>query len=83
MNDTSLAVAAIDAARHRQMTPLQRLEAAASLFETGRAIVESSLPDHLTRTERRLQLARRLYGDELPDAALAAFAAFDPSAPRR
>jgi hypothetical protein len=47
---------------------------ASSMFETARAIIESSLPLTLTRQERRLMFARRLYAGELPDAALLAFA---------
>ena len=76
MNDTSATVAALVAIRHRAMDPVDRLQVAASLFETGRAIVESSLPTDLSRTERRLRLARRLYGGELPERALLAFATF-------
>ena len=40
----------------------------------ARAIVESSLPRNLSRRERRLAYAKRMYGDELPEAALVAFA---------
>jgi len=47
---------------------------ASSMFETARAIIESSLPLDLTRRERRLAFAKRLYAGELPDAALLAFA---------
>lgn len=47
---------------------------ASSMFDTARAIVESSLPPNLSRRERRLAYARRMYGDELPEAALIAFA---------
>jgi hypothetical protein len=56
------------------MTPEERLRIASDIFETARAIVESSLPPHLTRFERRLALIRRIYGDELPAAAQEAFA---------
>jgi hypothetical protein len=44
------------------------------MFETTRAIIESSLPLTLTRREHRLAFARRLCAGELPDAALVAFA---------
>jgi hypothetical protein len=50
------------------------LEQASSMFDTARAIVESSLSPNLGRRERRLAYARRMYGDELPEAALIAFA---------
>jgi hypothetical protein len=74
MNDTSSKVAAMVAERHRQMTSDERMSIASAMFDTARAIVESSLPATLTRRERRLALARRLYGLELPEAALMAFA---------
>jgi len=50
--------------------------AASSLFETARKIVESSLPRGLTLDQRRLAVARRLYQNELPEAALVAHAKF-------
>jgi hypothetical protein len=62
------------AERYKLMTPGQRMRIASSMFETARAIVESSLPPTLTRRERRLAFARRFYAGELPDAALLAFA---------
>jgi len=74
MNDTSPKVAAMVAERHQRMTPEQRMQAASAMFDTARIIVESSLPATLSRKERRLALARRLYGNELPEAALIAFA---------
>jgi hypothetical protein len=74
MNDTSPKIAAMVAERHRRLTPDERIRIASSMFETARAIVESSLPANLSRRERRLAYARRMYGDELPEAALIAFA---------
>jgi hypothetical protein len=74
MNDTSPEVAAMVAEHHRQMTPEERVRIASSMFDTARAIVESSLPANLSRRERRLAYARRMYGNELPEAALIAFA---------
>ena len=74
MNDTSPKVAALVAARYRQMTPDERVNIASFMFDTARAIVESSLPATLGRRERRLALAERMYGAELPRAALIAFA---------
>jgi len=76
MSDTSAAMAKIIADRHRAMTPAERCAAASSMFETARAIVESSLPSGLTAEERRLAVARRFYGDELPEAALLAHARY-------
>jgi hypothetical protein len=80
MSDTSAAAAKTVAYRHRQMTATERWLAASSLFETARAIVESSLPGNLTLAQRRLAVARRLYGTELPEAALIAHANYVSSA---
>jgi hypothetical protein len=74
VNDTSPEIEKMVAERYRRMTPDQRLRIASSMFETARAIIESSLPKSLTGRERRLAFARRLYEGELPEAALAAFA---------
>jgi hypothetical protein len=79
MNDTSDRLAELAAERHRAMTPQQRLEIAASMFGAARTIVEASLPHDLTRQERRLAVIKRFYGDELPEAALLAFAAWPNS----
>ena len=58
----------------RWMRPHDRMKIASSMFETARAIVESSLPPALPRRERRLAFAKRMYGDELPESALQAYA---------
>ena len=60
--------------RYRQMTPDERMRIASSMFETARKIVESSLPASMSRKERRLAWAQRLYEGELPEKALLAFA---------
>jgi hypothetical protein len=60
--------------RYRQMSPDERMRIASSMFETARKIVESSLPAGMSRKERRLAWARRLYEGELPEEALLAFA---------
>lgn len=74
MDDTSPEIAAMVAECHRQMTPDERIRIVSSMFDSARAIVESSLPSNLSRRERRIAYARRMYGNELPDAALIAFA---------
>ena len=74
MNDTSPEMDKMVAERYKLMTPDRRMRIASSMFETARAIIESSLPLNLTRRERRLAFAKRLYAGELPDAALLAFA---------
>jgi hypothetical protein len=78
MNDTSATVAQLVADHHRDMSPEQRLNLAASLYETARSIVDSSLPQALTPEERRLAIARRFYAGELPEAALIAHAYYKP-----
>jgi hypothetical protein len=74
VNDTSPEMDKMVAERYKLMTPDRRMRIASSMFETARAIIESSLPPNLTRRERRLAFAKRLYAGELPDAALQAFA---------
>jgi len=78
MNDTSDAIAKVVLERYRSMTPTDRCLVVSSLFETARAIIESSLPSSLTAEQRRLSIARRLYGGELPEAALFAHANYAP-----
>jgi hypothetical protein len=80
MNDTSAEFSRLVADRHRSMTPAERWLVASSLFETARAIVESSLPNGLTLEQRRLAVVRRLYQNELPEAALMAHARYFDSA---
>lgn len=74
MSDTSPKIEAMVNDRYRQMTSDERVRIAASMFDTARAIVLSSLPPHLSRRERRLAMARRFYSGELPEAALIAYA---------
>lgn len=77
MSDTSPEMERRIAAYYAALTPGQRLTIAADMFETARAIVESSLPQGLSRRERRLAYARRMYGRELPEAALEAYADYE------
>jgi hypothetical protein len=74
MNDTSPEMERIVTERYRRMTADERMRIASSMFETARKIIESSLPANMTRKERRLAFARRLYGGELPEKALLAYA---------
>ena len=76
MKDTSAAVERLVSARHAAMTSEQRMRIAASLYETARAMITSSLPADLTVEQRRYAIVKRLYGDELPEAALIAHARF-------
>lgn len=81
MNDTPDTVVRLVADRHRAMTPTERCRAASSMFETARAMVDSSLPSGLTLEERRLAAIRRLYRGELPESALVMHAKFRPTEP--
>lgn len=74
MSDTTPKIEALVAACHQAMTPEERWQIASRMFDDARAIVESSLPAGLSQRERRLAVARRFYGSELPQAALEAFA---------
>ena len=74
MNDTSPEFEAMVEERYRRMSPGERMRIAASMYETARAIVLSSLPPGISRRERRLAVARRMYAGELPLAALFAHA---------
>jgi hypothetical protein len=74
MNDTSDAFSKVVSERYRSMTPAERWMAVSSLFETARAIIQSSLPSSLTVEQGRLAVVRRLYNDELPEEALVAHA---------
>ena len=74
MNDTTPEMERMVTERYRQMSVDERIRIASSMFETARKIVDSSLPDGMSRKERRLAWARRLYAGELPEKALLAFA---------
>ena len=76
MNDTPEFIAKMVTDRYRSMTPTERCLAASSMYETARGIVESSLPTGLTLEQRRFAVVRRLYQNELPEAALAAHASY-------
>jgi hypothetical protein len=76
MNDTSEYAAKLVAERHHAMTPEQRLRIASSMYETARSIIASSLSQDLSPEQRRYAIAKRLYGDELPEAALLAHARY-------
>jgi hypothetical protein len=76
MKDTSVAMADLVKERHRAMTPAERCVAAAAMFDAARVIVEASLSGNLTREERRIAVARRFHGEDLPEAALIAHSQF-------
>jgi hypothetical protein len=74
VKDTPEIVARLIAEHHGSSTVEQRFAAASSLFDTARAIVDAPLPAELKGAQRRYAVAKRLYGDELPEAALLAHA---------
>lgn len=69
MNDTSPEVEAFLKARYAAMTGSERVLMALQMFETAQQIVLSSLDQRLSESERRRELCRRFYGDELAQAA--------------
>jgi hypothetical protein len=79
VTDTSPDIARRVAAHHAALTPLERLEIASSMHQTALAIIESSLPPGLSRVQRRYAIAKRMYGAELPEAALIAHASWPES----
>lgn len=69
MNDTSPEVEAFLKARYAAMTGSERVLMALQMFETAQQIVLASLDPGLSENERRRELCRRFYGDELAQAA--------------
>ncbi|MBI1942955.1 MAG: hypothetical protein HYS35_04745 [Betaproteobacteria bacterium] len=51
------------------MSPGQRMQMAASMFETARALVEASFPCGLDEAERRRRLCEHFYGKDLAEKA--------------
>ena len=69
MNDTSPDIEAVLKARYAAMTGSERALMALQMFETAQQVVLSSLDPALSESERRRELCRRFYGDELARAA--------------
>ncbi|MGD9597510.1 MAG: hypothetical protein AB7G76_03960 [Steroidobacteraceae bacterium] len=74
MIDTTPEMAQRVAERHAAMSVEERVRAAASMYETARAIVEASIPAEIQGEARHYAVLKRFYGDEMPDAALRACA---------
>ena len=72
MNDTSPAIEALLTERFAAMSGSERMQMALQMFETAQQIVLSSLDPNLSESERRRELCRRFYGDELAQAAFPA-----------
>lgn len=71
MNDTSPETEALLKARYAAMTGSERAYMAMQMFETAQQIVLSSLEPGLDESERRRELCRRFYGEELAQVAFA------------
>jgi hypothetical protein len=69
VNDTSAEIEAALAARYAAMSGSDRALMALQMFETAQQIVLSSLAPGLSESERRRELCRRFYGNELAQAA--------------
>lgn len=65
MNDTSPAFEASLRARYAAMSGTARALMALEMFETAQQIVLSSLPEGADELDRRRELCRRFYGEEL------------------
>jgi hypothetical protein len=69
MSDTNAEIEALLKARYAAMTGSERALMALQMFETAQQIVLSSLVPALDESERRRELCRRFYGEELAQAA--------------
>ena len=69
MNDTSPEIEGFLKARYAAMSGSERALMALQMFETAQQIVLSSLDPGLSEIERKRELCRRFYGDELARAA--------------
>ncbi len=69
MDDTSPEIESLLKARYTAMTGSERALMALQMFETAQQIVLSSLDPASSEGERRRELCRRFYGDELARAA--------------
>jgi hypothetical protein len=72
VNDTSPEIEAALAARYAAMSGSDRALMALQMFETAQQIVLSSLAQGLSESERRRELCRRFYGEELAQTAFPA-----------
>lgn len=65
MTDTTPETEALLRERYAALTGSERALIALQMFETAQRIVLSSFPPGLSEPERRRELCRRFYGDEL------------------
>ena len=69
MNDTSPEIETLLRARYAALSGSERALMALQMFETAQRAVLSSLDPGLSEEERRRELCRRFYGEELARAA--------------
>ena len=65
MTDTSLEIEALLRERYAAMSGTERALMALQMFETAQHIVLSSFPEGSSELDRRRELCRRFYGEEL------------------
>ena len=65
MTDTSPAIDALMRERYAAMSGSERALMALQMFETAQRIVLSSLAEGMDELDRRRELCRRFYGDDL------------------
>lgn len=65
MNDTSAAIETLLRERYARMSGTERALMALQMFETAQRIVMSSLPEGAGERNRRRELCRRFYGEDL------------------
>jgi hypothetical protein len=66
-SDTAPEIEALMRAQFAALPASERARMALEMFETAQVIVLSSLPPNLSQAERRRELCRRFYGDQLAD----------------
>ena len=69
MNDTGREIESLLSGRYAAMTGSERALMALQMFETAQLVVLSSLDPSLSAEQRRRELCRRFYGDEVARAA--------------
>lgn len=61
MNDTAPEIAAYVNSRYAEMRPETRFLIGIRMFDTARELVEASIPESISGTDRRRAICRRLY----------------------
>jgi hypothetical protein len=68
MSDTPPEVAEMVRTRLMALSGAERMRMGAEMFDAARRMVLASLPPDLPEAERKRQLFRRIYGEDLPSA---------------